>query len=316
MPGAKEHLVDLQWKNTTGNVSRFGELFVINPIWDRLISLANRELESSASESESEGRGDDPGTNLVSLERPSEINSAGVSLIKESPSEKSQYQDENLGFPNKPGPGFFKSNSEKGKPQDRKDSPPRLSHIRPKLDFPNTGRCLELLRQAVKCGLMPNACEHSRLLWMAAIERARTVEAKNPAGVFLVLVKKKLWKNLSEGQFDAANKRIKEHLYSLPREMPPFFEPRSMSEARKPATLSKDAQLVKVVRTKLGNRVEERLVFHALRTHAGFTKERYDAAVLELNAPQPAASGFSLAFSSCPSVPSSLAPSLDAGGEG
>ena len=57
--------------------------------------------------------------------------------------------------------------------------PPRLSDIRPE-DFRDVGRALELFRQAVKCGLMPNDSEHSRLLWMAAIERARTVPARNP----------------------------------------------------------------------------------------------------------------------------------------
>jgi hypothetical protein len=147
--------------------------------------------------------------------------------------------------------------------------------------------------------------EHSRLLFMAAVERARTVEARNRAGLFLVLVKRRLWKNLSEGQFDAANTRLKQHLFAMPREMPPFFVPSSSRSEppKRPAPLSKDALLVKVVRAKLGNRAEDDLVFHALRAHAGFSKHRFDVAVSELDA---------LAQSAV-SAPSCFASALDVG---
>ena len=72
---------------------------------------------------------------------------------------------------------------------------------------------MELFRQAVKCGLVPNDSEHARLLWMAAIERARTVPADNPAGLFLFLVKNRKWDFLSDGHFEAANTRLKAYLY-------------------------------------------------------------------------------------------------------
>src|SRR5207249_2272320 len=100
---------------------------------------------------------------------------------------------------------------------------------------------LELFRQAVKCGLMANASEHSRILWIAAIERARTVEARNPAGVFLTIVKRRLWGNLSEGQFDAANRRLKAHFFGARPEIPPGFVPafRSVVAPPKPR-LSQD----------------------------------------------------------------------------
>ena len=75
---------------------------------------------------------------------------------------------------------------------------PRLSDIRPE-DFRQVDRALELFRQAVKCGLVENESENSRLKWMAAIERARTVPARNPAGVFLFLVKNRKWDYLSDG---------------------------------------------------------------------------------------------------------------------
>ena len=49
-------------------------------------------------------------------------------------------------------------------------SPPATAlAIRPE-DFQDVGRALELFRQAIKCGLVPNDSEHARLFWMAAIE--------------------------------------------------------------------------------------------------------------------------------------------------
>ena len=124
---------------------------------------------------------------------------------------------------------------------------------------------------------------------MAAIERARTVEARNPAGVFLVLVKKRLWQNLSEGQFDAANARLKAHLYALPPDRPPLLVPLLASpvpcEPVRPS-LSKDALLVRTVRAKLESQGQGRLLFHALKTHAGFSRERFEAAMAELDGPE------------------------------
>src|SRR5262249_24710538 len=164
--------------------------------------------------------------------------------------------------------------------------PPRLSAIRPE-DFRDVGRALELFRQAVKCGLMRNDSEHSRLLWMAAIERARTVPARNPAGVFLFVVKARKWEFLSEGHFEAANARLKAFLYASPPGAVPVLLPRLDAPRRVPERvlesarprLSKEAQLVQLVREKLKGQGS---VFAALHAHAGFTRERYAAALAEL----------------------------------
>ena len=120
------------------------------------------------------------------------------------------------------------------------------------------------------------------MLWMAAIERARTIEARNPAGVFLVLVKRQLWRNLSEGQFDSANERIKQFLFAPPPDVPRFLIPLASVEPPKPPPLSKDAKLVELVQAQLGTRGQGGLLFHALETHAGFTEERFQAALAEL----------------------------------
>ena len=279
----------LDWLRPSGDISRFGELVAINPEWHRLAALPDALAGKRENPQDPRAGGSATGAN-----------SAGLLSYPSPPMGESENQDERESRPagraEKPGPGLFQSqNSGTEKAGTAKASPenppPRLSNIRPERDFPDTGRCLELFRQAVKCGLMPNASEHARLLWMAAIERARTVEAKNPAGVFLVLVKKRLWQNLSEGQFDAANARLKQHLFGLPANRPPLLVPllgpQPLAEPARPP-LSKDALLVRTVRAKLESQGQGqgRLLFHALRTHAGFSRERFEAALAELDGPE------------------------------
>jgi hypothetical protein len=130
---------------------------------------------------------------------------------------------------------------------------------------------------------MPNGSEHSRLLWLAAIERARTVPAKNPAGVFLHLVKTRKWAYLSEGHFDAAAARLRAFLHGPGPKDVPFLTPRLEAperprEAARPSH-SKDAALVRLVRERLKGQGS---VFAALRAHAGWDRERYAAALAEL----------------------------------
>lgn len=269
---AKSHLVGLEWIHPAGDINRFGERLEINPAWERLVSL----------KAQSKGRGESTGTKSAPPPQPPGTNPAGVSLIRESlPPEESKDQENLPPGGRNSGPGFYKPHLDCDPTPPKPDPAARLSNIHPE-DLADTGRALELFRQAVKCGLMPDGGEHSRLLWMAAIERARTVTARNPAGVFLTLVKRRLWRFLSDGQFDAANRRIKEHLFSGGAEMPPLFEPAPMAGPPKRAMLSKDALLVQVLRNKLGRRGEDGVLFHALKAHAGFDRERFDAALAEL----------------------------------
>ena len=95
---------------------------------------------------------------------------------------------------------------------------------------------------------MPNDSEHSRLLWMAAIELVHAVPAKNPAGLFLSLVKNRKWDFLSDGHFDGANARLKAYLHGPVPDVPPFLVPRITSPCPR---LSRDALLVQVVQNEL-----------------------------------------------------------------
>jgi hypothetical protein len=137
---------------------------------------------------------------------------------------------------------------------------------------------------------MPNDSEHSRLLWLAAVERARTVAARNPAGVLLHIVKNGKWDYLSAGHYEAANSRLKRFLHAAPADSTPFLVPRPAAAPRTPEPsrpeLSKDAQLVDVLRRKLGEGGRSS-VFAALHHHAGWDRGRYAAAVAELEESRP-----------------------------
>ena len=298
---AKEHLVGLGWIERKGNINRFGETIGINPTWHRLVALP--EIQGEAQKNQRAGEEDFPppadvsstslpegggaGTNSAGVEAPAGTNSAGVSLIRESlPSEEFKNQRESRADerPEKFGLGISISQEggEEKTPTATTASetlpPPRLSAIRPE-DFQDVGRALELFRQAVKCGLVPNDSEHTRLLWMAAIERARTVPAENPAGLFLFLVKNRKWDFLSNGHFEAANARLKAYLY--PRaEVPTFATARPSLER---PTLSKDALLVQAVKNELAKRGLRCDLFPVLRSQAGWDRARFDAAMAELS---------------------------------
>lgn len=154
-----------------------------------------------------------------------------------------------------------------------------------------------LLRQATKCGLMPDGGEHSQLLWMTAVEKARTCGAKNPAGLSLYLVKNRRWDYLSQGHEEAAHERLKCH-FRAERATPPLLVPgplRGAVAAEIPPALparprlSKDALLVQAVRNELARKGYRGEVFPALRAHAGFSRERYEAALAELENRRPPA---------------------------
>ncbi len=287
---AKEHLVGMGWIRRTGNINRFGEVVAINPAWHRLISLP----ETGKSQDQKAGetpRTRPTGTNSAGVDASSGTNSAGVSSYESPPPGEIQNprRESRTASPAEvSGPGIFNS---KVRIQDQDPSgkslpTPRLSAIGSE-DFRDTGRALELFRQAVKCGLMPNDSEHSRLRWLATIDRARTVPARNPAGVFLHIIKNRRWDYLSDGHYDAANARLKAFLNAPQPGAVPFLVPRfSMPAAEPPPprllppSISKDAQLVRVLTVKLGDRGH---VFAALYRHAGWDRERYSAALGELD---------------------------------
>jgi hypothetical protein len=291
---AKAHLAELGWLTLSGNITTAGELVSINPHWHRLSAVAEAVPVNGDTEQARAGEtppADPPDTKSAGVEASADTNSAGVSLTESPPTEEHKHQDERESRREEPaesenGPGIFEKPSKKT--PENTLPPPRLSDIRPE-DFRQVDRALELFRQAVKCGLLPNDSEHSRLLWMAAIERARTVPATNPAGLFLFLVKNRKWEFLSDGHYEAGNARLKAFLHPPMPEVVTVPLPRLAAPGLSRPGYSQDAELLRVVREKLGG--EGVSIFAALSSHAGWSRDRYAAALAELEAAAVSVSG-------------------------
>jgi hypothetical protein len=277
LKSAKKQLMGLGWIHQE-QTSRFGDRLIINPAWRRWVATKEFGGVGEHASAPAAGPKNAPppphsGPKNAPPKREENLPTEGK-YQRQSPPERRE----------PPGPGVQIQGIQKPQDNSPEIPPPRLSQILP-ADFRDVGRALELFRQAAKCGLVPNSSEHSRLLWMAAIERARTVPARSPAAVFLYLVKNRKWDYLSDGHFEAANARLKAHLHGPRGKAPPIFVPigRKIPAAPPRPQLSKDALLVQVVRNELARRGHPGDIFPALRAHAGFTRERFEAAVAEID---------------------------------
>ena len=145
-------------------------------------------------------------------------------------------------------------------------------------DLKDTGRLLELHGQAVDIGLVTTS-ERDRLRFVGAAEHARAVGTKNPCGLFVRLVRCALWNFLTQDDEDAANVRLKRHLFRTPVAVE---VPRS-SPARSREFLSEDAILVREVRAAAAGARFRGDAFPLLkRSKPEWTRERWDNALAEL----------------------------------
>ncbi|MBV8431992.1 MAG: hypothetical protein JO244_12550, partial [Solirubrobacterales bacterium] len=178
-------------------------------------------------------------------------------------------------IPTRPAPA---PSSKPEPPEAHPVSPPTLRHVVPE-DLKDTGRLLELHEQAVERGLIGSS-ENDRLRFVAAAEHARSVGEENPCGLFVHLVREQLWRYLTQSDEDAANARIKEHLYGPPRSRGGGGGSCVMSGVPE---LSEDARLVREVRAALARAGYRGDPFYAVRSRdASWTRERWDRAVAEL----------------------------------
>ena len=84
---------------------------------------------------------------------------------------------------------------------------PRLVHVTPE-DLRNPMRLDQLYQQATETGSLPH-CEFSRLNWFAAADRALSVGAENPCGLFISITRRKLWHHITQEQEDRARAKLK-----------------------------------------------------------------------------------------------------------
>jgi hypothetical protein len=154
---------------------------------------------------------------------------------------------------------------------------PRLEDVRVE-DLQDTTRLLDLLGQAVARGLVTGS-EADRLRFVGSAEHALAIGKGNPAGLFVYLVRGKLWRYLTQDDEDGANVRIKAFL----RGPEPLMVASAASRPPARPMLSEDAQVVIRVRSALAAKGYRGDPFPQVRRHdPSWTRERWDLALAEL----------------------------------
>jgi hypothetical protein len=154
---------------------------------------------------------------------------------------------------------------------------PRLEDVRLE-DLKDTGRLLVLLEQAIARDLVSSS-EADRLRFVAAAEHAMAVGKGNPPGLFIYLIRGRLWRYLRQDDEDLASARLKRHQFGAPREVGAG----SRSALLGRPGLSSDAEMVREVRgasIRAGYFRDPFPLFEA--RNPGWTRERWDRALSEL----------------------------------
>ena len=163
-------------------------------------------------------------------------------------------------------------------PKAEKAEKPSFQNVVPE-DLKDTSRLFTLFEEVTKRKLIPHN-ERERLNFVAAAEHARVIGSKNPCGLFAWLVRHRKWEFITEGDDEAAHRRIKVHLFGDPRER----EKTPLAEKPKPQTLSVDAQFARAVRQIIRQQALSTDPFVVVKqARPEWTKERWDAATKELD---------------------------------
>jgi hypothetical protein len=154
---------------------------------------------------------------------------------------------------------------------------PTLNDVRVE-DLRDTGRLLQLHDQARARDLVGSG-EADRLRFVGAAEHAMAVGKGNPPGLFMYLVRGRLWRYLTQEDEDRANARIKREMRGEPL-------PRSgvgTGAAWGGPVLSADALVVREVRAAVIRAGIFRDPFAAFAArNPEWSRERWDAALVEL----------------------------------
>jgi len=155
---------------------------------------------------------------------------------------------------------------------------PTLNDVRVE-DLRDTGRLLRLHEQAVARKLV-GASEADRLRFVAAAEHARAVGTRNPPGLFVRLVRGRLWRFLTQADEDTAAGRLKRHLFGAPKGVSGSGPRPSVVDRPR---LSADALVVREVRAAVARAGYRGDPFPLVRARDGsWTRARWDGALSEL----------------------------------
>jgi hypothetical protein len=166
--------------------------------------------------------------------------------------------------------------------ESRQPRKPDLQNVLPE-DLKDTSRLLALYGQAVAEGVV-KASEADRLRFVTAAEHARVIGTKNACGLFIRLIRSRLWPFLTQDDEDSAQARLKRHFYGLGLSR----SAGSGWETVEDVELSVDAQAVKAVQQAVVTSGYRGDAFPLLRrARPEWTRERWDRAVAELGTVAP-----------------------------
>lgn len=158
--------------------------------------------------------------------------------------------------------------------------PPTLKHLELS-DLRSTKRLLSIFEQAVDAGTVGGG-DGARLSFCSAAEHALVKGTKNPCGLFMHIVKNKLWHYCTNDDEDAAHERLKRHFYGATRKRE-REDSAGFRSKRVEFQLSDDAKLVAAVqRVAVQHRIASEPFYLLKRERPEWTRERWDAAVGEL----------------------------------
>lgn len=200
---ARRHLKELGWMSSFGTVqwkeNRWGRGVLVNLEWSRDEA---RNPRSPATESVP------PSSSLSTSELPPPEAVSTSELpppcLNQTLPLRGSYENQKPASGGPTGSGACASKGEEELPK------PKLSNVL-KEDLRNAPRLLELFEQAEARGLVSGS-EASRLQFFAIAEHAAVIGSRNPAGLFISLVKRKLWHFATQADEDAAVARMKRHL--------------------------------------------------------------------------------------------------------
>jgi hypothetical protein len=257
--GARKHLMSIAWltpvKSEHWHRQRYGGRAVVNPYWSRPVTVGE-----GGSETKPPPRIAEFSTELSPPESDNELSS--------------RYKNQKPTLAADRPAGVCNEGEE---PKKR----PSMVHV-VREDLSDTGRTLELFEDAAKRGLV-NASEADRLRFVAAADRAISVGTSNPPGLFVRIVRAKLWHHLTNDDEDAATRRLKRHFYGEPRPKREDVGLTRVLPARR--ELSADAKLVIAVKRVASQHRIACDPFHLLRReaqYADWTRERWERAEAEL----------------------------------
>lgn len=156
---------------------------------------------------------------------------------------------------------------------------PSLHHV-VREDLDDTGRLLKLFDQATRSQFVDGG-HRDQLRFVGAAEHARTIGSVNPPGLFAWLIRNRRWEFITDGDEDAANRRIKQHLYGGSQER---RSEKPVPRRNPQEELSEDARFVRAARQLFRQRgIRQDPLLVVRRERPDWTRERWDAACRELD---------------------------------